>query len=128
MNKAPTRFKEYDLQRMVGNLLRWGVITAILIVGAGLFLYLFQEGKGTVNYAEFNPLRFQGFAALCKGLLNADYHAVIQLGVMLLIATPIVRVLIALIGFALEKDRLYVVISLIILAVILFSIIYGYAA
>jgi len=45
-----------------------------------------------------------------------------------LIATPIVRVLIALIGFALEKDRLYVVISLIILAVILFSIIYGYAA
>lgn len=128
MSKIPTAFKERDLQRMVGNLLRWGVITAIIIVATGLFLYLFQKGNGTVSYAEFNPLRFQGFAALFRGLLSADYHAVIQLGVMLLIATPVVRVIIALIGFALEKDRLYVVISLVILGVILFSIIYGYAA
>ncbi len=125
MPESPSEYKDRDLQQLVGNLLRWGVIIAMSLVVAGLLLYLFQRGEGAVNYTEFNPLRFQGFAHLFQGLSNADYHAVIQLGVMVLIATPVMRVVLALIGFALEKDRLYVTVSMIILCVILFSIIYG---
>jgi uncharacterized membrane protein len=128
MRKSTPSFNEHDMQRIVGNFLRWSVVIAILIVATGFFLYLFQQEKGTLNYAEFHPLRFQGFTALFKALFRAEYQAIIQLGILLLITTPVVRVIIALIGFFLEKDYLYVVISFIILSVIFLSIIFGYIA
>ena len=48
----------------------------------------------------------------------------VQLGLLLLIATPIARVVLAAVGFAFERDRMYVVVSLIVLAVLLFSLLH----
>ena len=45
-----------------------------------------------------------------------------QFGLLLLIATPVARVAMAVVGFALERDRLYVVVSLIVLTVLLLSL------
>ena len=55
--------------------------------------------------------------------LRAD--AIIQLGLLLLIATPIARVALAAVGFYLEKDRVYVAVSLIVFSILLFSIIHA---
>ena len=55
-------------------------------------------------------------------LTHGNPAAIIQLGILLLIATPIARVLFAIIGFAIERDRLYIVVSLTVLAVLMFGI------
>ena len=59
------------------------------------------------------------------GLATADPATIIQFGVMLLIATPVARVAFALVAFAIERDRLYVAVSLIVLAVLLFSFLHS---
>lgn len=118
-------FKEKDLQQLVGNILRWGVIIAMTIVIIGFVVYIFQKGTQPIDYSVFNPVRFQGFAHMMEGLSLGRSESIIQTGVLLLIATPIARIVFAMIGYGLERDRLYVIISLIILAIITFSIIYG---
>ncbi|MGZ4001546.1 MAG: DUF1634 domain-containing protein, partial [Mucilaginibacter sp.] len=59
------------------------------------------------------------------GVVHLRGQAIIQLGIALLIATPILRVVFAAIGFILEKDHLYTLISLIVLLVIIISMITG---
>jgi uncharacterized membrane protein len=56
-----------------------------------------------------------------QGIATGDPATIIQLGILLLIATPVARVAFALVAFAIERDRLYVAVSLIVLAVLLFS-------
>jgi uncharacterized membrane protein len=60
-----------------------------------------------------------------RGIAGGQASAVIQLGILLLIATPICRVIFAVIGFLIERDRLYVVVSLVVLAVLLFGMLRG---
>jgi uncharacterized membrane protein len=48
--------------------------------------------------------------------------SVIQLGLLLLIATPVARVAMSLVAFILQRDRVYVVVTLIVLAVLIFSL------
>lgn len=122
---SPANFKERDLQRLVGNILRWGVVIAMSVVATGLILYLFHAGGQTVDYSEFNPVKFPGIADVIHRLSHGEPVAIIQLGAILLIATPIARVVFAMVGYALEKDRMYVIVSLIILTVIAVSIVYG---
>ena len=54
--------------------------------------------------------------------MNGRGRGVIQLGLLLLIATPIARVAFSVVGFALERDRMYVVFTLIVLAILLYSL------
>ena len=50
----------------------------------------------------------------------------IQLGLLVLIATPIARVAFSLVAFALQRDRIYVIVTLIVLAVLLYSLTGGH--
>ena len=60
----------------------------------------------------------QGIAEEAAALHSAG---IIQLGLLLLIATPVMRVVLAVVGFALERDHLYTIVSLIVLAVLMYS-------
>lgn len=60
--------------------------------------------------------------AVAKGISEGDGEAIIQLGVMLLIATPVARIVFSIIAFAREKDRLYILIGCIVLAIIIASV------
>ncbi len=123
--KNINNFKERDLQSLIGLVLRGGMLLSLIVVLIGLVLYLFQQGNLVQDFTTFNPVHFYGIKILFVKLSQGSASAIIQLGVLLLIATPIVRVAMAMIGFYLEKDSLYVIISLIILAVIAFSVFYG---
>jgi uncharacterized membrane protein len=61
-----------------------------------------------------------------SGALHSIIHergrSLIQLGLLLLIATPIARVVFSIVGFAIERDRMYVAFTLIVLAVLLYSL------
>ena len=106
------------LEQIIGNLLRAGVMLAALVVLAGGGWYLATSGAGLPHFHHFHPanrgLRSIGSMPLAQGIIMA--------GLLLLIATPVARVAFSLVAFALERDRLYVVVTLIVLLVLLFSI------
>ncbi|MFT4062467.1 MAG: DUF1634 domain-containing protein [Edaphocola sp.] len=120
-------FKEKDLQLFIGNLLRIGVIIAMTVVIVGLAVYLFAGGNSTADYSHFDAAhRFQPHLFM-EQLRTGNSKAIMELGVMLLIATPIARVLFTMIGFWLEKDYQYTVIALLVLLVIICSLLLGIA-
>ncbi|MDB5232103.1 MAG: hypothetical protein JWN76_2908 [Chitinophagaceae bacterium] len=119
--------KDRSLQNVIGNLLRWGVIVSLLVVLISGFIYLLQSGSQTPSYHLFeeggNP--YTSLTDVVRGLSGSQTLAFIQLGVLILIATPIARIFFALIGFMKEKDYLYVIISLVVLGIIAASMLSG---
>ena len=117
-----------DVEQVVGQLLRYGVITASVVAFVGGVFYLLQHGTGAVpQYSNFvgEGAGYTTFKGIFKGAAEFNATEVIQLGVLILIATPILRVLFSLLAFILEKDKLYVFITLIVLSVIMTSIFGG---
>lgn len=122
-------FTDVDLNRSVGNLLRLGVILSVITSLVG-FVKLFTEGfkmpeKYTALDMGSSSEKVWGdfWNSLCKG----EGMAIIQLGILLLIFTPLMRIIFALIGYLKEKDYVYVVISSIVLAIMAISFFTGYA-
>lgn len=118
---------DYDMEQLIGQVLRYGVLTSGIIAIIGGIWYLVQSGSGIPNYTEFNgePAGYTSLTGIIKGLTAGSAKEIIQLGVVILIATPILRIVFSLFSFILEKDRLYIVITLIVLLIILFSMFGG---
>jgi uncharacterized membrane protein len=110
------------LEQIIGKLLLGGVAASAVVVLAGGIWYLAVHGTATPDYRQFHPER-SGIPAF---RLLSTPQAVILTGLLLLIATPVARVVFALAGFALERDRLYVGITAIVLAVLVYSIVTGW--
>ena len=125
---SKTFWQERDVEMFIGQQLRWGVISASIIAFIGGVIYLFSHGQGTPAYTEFTgaPLYVRHLPGIIHGVLQLDGQAIIQLGVVVLLATPITRIAFSVLAFAMEKDVLYVVITLIVLGVITFSIFSGF--
>jgi uncharacterized membrane protein len=123
------KFKDKDMQLLLGQVLRAGTIISISIVFIGGILYLIRHGHSIANYKVFNgiPDFVQHPSGIIYGILNIKGQAIIQFGIVLLIATPIMRVVFSTIGFVLEKDYMYVAISLVVLSIIFFSMMTGRA-
>ena len=123
------KFKDTDMQLLLGKVLRAGTIISISVVFLGGILYLYRHGYSVANYREFKGI--PDFVRLSTQLINESLkfkgQAIIQVGIILLIATPIIRVIFSAVGFALEKDYLYFGISLLVLLIIFFSALGGHA-
>jgi uncharacterized membrane protein len=104
--------------QIIGNLLRAGVSLAALVVLAGGVWYLVDIHTAVADYAHFAP-RVKGLRAF--GVLPAP-EALILAGLLILIATPVARVAFSLIAFAVERDRIYIVVTLLVLLILLYSI------
>jgi uncharacterized membrane protein len=119
------KFGEKDMQLLVSNILRIGVYTSLGIVAIGLLLYLVQQRGSVTDYGTFSMAEGVSAADVWHKLCAGEPKSIITIGVLLLMVTPIVRIIIALLGFWLEKDRLYVMIALIILIIIAGSMYLG---
>jgi uncharacterized membrane protein len=77
-----------------------------------------------VHYGEFRgqPPELTSVAGVVRGVRALDPRAVIQLGLLLLIATPVARVAFSLVAFLRQRDRTYVVITSIVLLLLLYSL------
>ncbi|GAC1427926.1 MAG: hypothetical protein PVS3B3_37800 [Ktedonobacteraceae bacterium] len=107
--------------KAIGWILQGGVIISALVIVIGLLLLPTQPGGLSLE----RLLRFpQTLAQVGQSLLMFRPQGIIALGLLLLIATPVLRVAVSIVTFALEKDRKYVIITLIVLAILLFSIFY----
>jgi len=128
MKKVKGLLGDHDIEVIVGTLLRYGVMTASAIVLLGGTYFLFQHGESPVpSYHRFvgESIGYTTFSGILNGVFALQAKGIIQLGVIVLIATPILRILFSLIGFVLEKDKLYVGITLVVLCVILLSMFGG---
>jgi uncharacterized membrane protein len=117
-----------DIELLVGRLLRSGVVTASCIVLLGGILFLIRHGASPMpSYRHFagESAYYTTFGGIFSGALQLNAKGIVQFGVMVLIATPVLRIALSLIGFVLEKDFLYVIITTIVLCVMLFSTIGG---
>jgi uncharacterized membrane protein len=116
-----------SLEVTLGNLLRWGTIVSAAVVLAGGCLFLATHGHEAPHYATFtgetSPLR--SVREIVAEAAELRGRAIIQLGLLLLVATPIARVVGALVGFALRRDRSYVVISALVLSALLYGLLAG---
>jgi uncharacterized membrane protein len=123
------KFKDTDMQSLLGLVLRAGVIISMSVVFLGGVIYLYRHGQSVANYKTF--IGTPDFIRHAPGIFYSTFdlkgQAIIQLGIILLIATPILRVIFSAIGFVLEKDYLYVIISLMVLIVIFISTLSGHA-
>lgn len=117
------------MQAVIGWVLRLGVIVSVCIVFVGGVIYLYRHGNEVVDHHTFKgvPAFIQTFNGIFTNAFALRGQAIIQMGIALLIATPVLRVIFSTIGFALEKDKLYVFISLLVLAIIFASMLSGHA-
>lgn len=113
------------LQRLVGNLLRYGVLLAAAVVLTGGVAYLARHGAAVPDYRVFRgqPDNLRSLAGIVRTAFALDERGIVQLGLVLLVATPIARVAIAGVAFAFERDRTYVLVALLVLALLLKSLV-----
>jgi uncharacterized membrane protein len=127
-SKPPrSNWNDERVERILGTLLQSGVIISGMVVLAGGILYLLRYERVPVHYENFVAERasLNGLAAVGKDAFHGDGRAIIQCGLLLLIATPVARVLFSIIAFELEKDRLYVVLTLIVFLILIYSLFGG---
>ncbi len=124
MSGAGPAWTDERVARGIGALLRLGAGTAAAVVLVGAGLYLARHGLDPASYRVFHgePTEFRTVSGIVGSALQLGGRGIIQLGLLLLIATPIARVAFAAIGFALQQDRTYLVVSLIVLATLCLSL------
>ncbi len=117
-------WNDLRIEVIIGVLLRTGVMLSAAIVTFGAVVYLAHHGRDVANYLTFHgePEALKSVTGIVQGALHMSGRAIIQLGLLLLIATPVARVAFSAVAFALERDYLYVTITLFVLGVLLYSL------
>src|SRR5258706_6920867 len=115
---------EQRTEIVIAYLLRAGVLTAAVVVIVGAVLYLGAHPGARADYSTFHsePDALKTVHGIVHAAFSGDSRAIIQLGLLLLIATPIIRVMFSVAAFSIEGDRMYVLFTLIVLAVLLYSL------
>jgi uncharacterized membrane protein len=113
------------IENILGNLLRAGVIFSAAIVLLGGIIYLARHGHSPADYRVFQgePSELRSVPGIVRDAVDLSGRGIIQLGLLFLIATPVARVIFSIWGFAAERDRMYVVFTVIVLAVLIFSLV-----
>jgi uncharacterized membrane protein len=116
-------FDDRSMEMIMGRLLQVGVLLASIVMLVGGIVYLSAHRDGTPDYRAFKsePLALRHVGGVMRGVAIGDPAAIIQLAVLLLIATPVARVAFSLIAFGIERDKLYIGVSALVLAVLLFG-------
>lgn len=124
------KFDDSDIQRLLGSVLRYGVWIALSVTLLGGLLLLIQDSGQVVEYNNFvgkekNILHVM--SDIFTGTLSFRGESIIFLGILLLFVTPVLRVLLSLVSFLIEKDYLYVCITTLVILIIAISISFGFS-
>jgi len=116
---------DHELDLSVAAMLRFGVTLAALVVFAGGVLSLRHPWTPVPDYSHFQLAgpSLRTVAGVLHGVAEGSPASIMQLGLLLLIATPVARVAFCVVGFARQRDRLYVLVSASVLLVLLYSLI-----
>ena len=122
--RTGARWTEHAVEQVIGRLLQVGVLIAAAVVLGGGTALIVRHGGEPADFHTFrgaaSPLR--DLAAIASGVRRLDSHAIVQLGLVLLIATPIARVALTFVAFVIRRDRLYVVLTGIVLVLLVLGL------
>jgi uncharacterized membrane protein len=126
MTQNAKSWNDRKMGDIMGILLRAGVLSAATVVLAGGMLFFIQHPGELFDFGTFKgePARLREIDVILRDAFSFRSRAVIQVGLLLLIATPVARVLFSLVGFIFERDWIYVLITFVVLA-ILFASMFG---
>ena len=117
------------MQILISRTLRLGVTIASILAGIGGIFYFLQHGAepldaskyGSFSYADTQNPATTTLTGILQGVWAGNSESLIQLGVIALLLTPIMRVVLSLFDFMKQRDWLYVGITAFVLAVIVFN-------
>jgi uncharacterized membrane protein len=115
---------DQKVESIISTLLRVGVLTSAIVVFIGGGIYLARHGSSPADYRVFQgePAAYRQIKGIFQEAVHLRGRGIIQLGLLLLIATPIARVIFSLFGFLVEKDRMYATFTAIVLVILLYSL------
>jgi len=118
------QWTDQGIENVLGNLLRAGVLLSAFVVSIGAIIYLLRHGHAPVDYWIFRgePADLRGLRGIVRDCLALRGRGIIQFGLLLLIATPVVRVVFSILAFAKERDSIYVVFTLAVFSILLYSL------
>jgi uncharacterized membrane protein len=124
-----SRWSDEHVEQFIGRLLQFGVILAAVVTLIGATLLLMRNGSSIADFAVFKGAspELRSVGAIVRGVIALDGRAITQLGLVLLILTPVARVALTLWAFLRQHDRLYVVVTTIVLVLLLYGLIWGRA-
>ena len=124
---APERLSEHQVEQLIGRLLQIGVLLAGAVTLIGGLLLLKEHGSAPPTFSAFHgqPGNLTSLIGILRGVREGRSDSIVQLGIVLLIATPIARVAFTLVAFAIQRDRTYVFITLLVLVLLLYGLLLG---
>jgi uncharacterized membrane protein len=119
--------RDHLVEIVIGKLLRTCVIVTSTIVVIGAALYLAGAAHSSVSYRAFHgePARFRSVAGILSDAVTGDGRGIIEAGLLLLVLTPVLRVAFSAVAFFRERDYLYVMLTLVVLALLSGSLLAG---
>jgi uncharacterized membrane protein len=121
--------RDERVEQVIGRLLQIGVLLAAVVVLVGGSMLLTQYGAVPASFTKFrgeDPV-LKSIGSIVHGVMTGDSRAIVQLGLVLLIATPVARVALTLVAFALQRDRVYVLVTAVVLTLLLYGLFWGRA-
>jgi uncharacterized membrane protein len=99
-------------------------LLAALVVFFGGVWFVAESHDVPQNYRTFRgePVELRAVPQIVDQAIALRPLGLIQFGLLLLIATPVARVLFSVLGFALERDWMYVVFTLLVLALLIYTL------
>ena len=115
------------IEILLGHVLRAGVMLSATVVLIGGVVYLARHGGEIPDYGAFRgePVTLRSVHGIVASARALSARGVIQFGLLMLIATPIARVLVSVVGFLLQGDWLYVAITTTVIALLAYSLFGG---
>ena len=112
------------IENAIGRLLQGGVLLSAAVVFCGACIYLVRYGRSPADFRVFRgeAADYRTVRGIVRSAMALRGRGIIQLGLLLLIATPVARVVFSIWGFAEERDRMYVLFTLIVLGVLIYSL------
>jgi uncharacterized membrane protein len=128
VTKFDKTIDEQKMDAVIGSLLRIGVIAAGAIVFLGGIFYLIQYGRQIPDYRSFHgqPQNLKFIGGIFREAFSLNPSGIIQLGILLLIATPVARVAFSVFAFARQRDLVYIIVTLFVLSTLIFSLAGGH--
>jgi uncharacterized membrane protein len=130
MSAPTTGPSDHAIEQFIGRVLQIGVLIAAAVTLAGGVLLLVKEGGTVPAFAPFKgqPAYLTSVGGIVQAVRERRSDALVQLGILLLIAVPIVRVACTLVAFVLQRDRTYVLITLLVLGLLMYGLFFGTGA
>jgi len=111
----------------LGQMLRAGVGLAASVVLIGGIVFLIRHGESSPDYRFFRgePPAFRLVSGILRGVADFSGRAIIQLGLLILIATPVARVAVSIYVFFREGDHQYVLATVVVFLLLLYSLFFA---